>query len=298
MPTLSIIIVTYNSSKYISPCLSSIRKYYEKDLVEGVLEVIVFDNNSQDDTVKIIKKEREKFTNKAQKNVITIENKENVGFANGVNRASKHATSEFLLLLNPDAEFENGNLFQALSYLQHAPGAAVLGAKILDSHGDPEPSSGKIYTFFPLLSMLTGTEEFFQLRTSPDHITTTGFVSGGCMMLSAKIFKEMGGFDKNLFMYMEDMEYCLRLQKKGFKVVFYPELVVSHASHGSAGKPYAIASIYKGVSYMYKKHMKNLSKLADLLLKLKAHILVFIGRISNNEYLVTAYEKALIEISA
>lgn len=297
MSLLTIIIVTYNSSKYISPCLSSIKKYYENDLEEGRINVIVFDNDSQDDTITVIEKEKSKFANKSKENIEVVRSKENLGFANGVNSASKKANSSFILLLNPDAEFENVNLMSAVSYLKNNEKYAVLGAKILDSKGKGEPSSGRIYTFLPFLSMLTGTEEFFHVRVSPIRITETGFVSGGCMLLNAKIFEEMGGFDKNLFMYMEDMEYCLRLKKKGFNVVFYPDLVVSHASHGSSGRPYAIASIYKGVSYLYKKHMKNLSGLVNVLLKLKANILVFTGRISNNEYLVTAYEKALSEIT-
>jgi len=297
MRTITIIIITYNSSKYIPSCLGSIKRYYEKKLEEKDLEVILLDNNSTDDTLKTVIKEKNRFSKDAQLGIRIVENKENLGFANGVNEAFLKANSEFVLLLNPDAEFENNALFSAIAYLKDHPEYAVLGAKILDSHGNGEPSTGMIYTPLPFLAMLSGTEEFFRVRTSPQKITRTGFVSGGCMLLRSSEFRKLGGFDKNLFMYMEDMEYCLRLKKKGLFVVFYPALIVSHASHGSSGRPYAIASIYKGVLYIYKKHMDYLAGIVKLLLMVKAYILVFTGRISNNEYLVSAYEKAISEIT-
>ncbi len=297
MRSITIIIITYNSSKYISSCLDSIKRFYEKKLENGELEIVLFDNNSTDDTLKVVIKHKHLFSKKAQLGVKIVENKTNLGFANGVNEAFSKTNSEFVLLLNPDAEFENNALFNASAYLQDHSEYAVLGAKILDSNGDSEPSTGMIYTPLPFLAMLSGTEEFFKVRTSPEKITRSGFVSGGCMLLRSSEFRKLGGFDKNLFMYMEDMEYCLRLKKNGLQVVFYPALIVSHASHGSSGRPYAIASIYKGVLYIYKKHMNYLSGFVKLLLMVKAYILVFAGRISNNEYLVSAYEKAISEIT-
>lgn len=297
MRTITIIIITYNSAKYIIPCLDSIKNYYEKYLENGQLTLVIFDNNSSDDTLKIVTREKQKFSKQAQLEIKLIEHKQNLGFAKGVNTVFGRTDSEFILLLNPDAEFKNNKLFYAVDYVKNHSDVAVLGAKILDSRGKPEPSSGMIYTFFPFLGMLSGTEEFFKIRTSPNKITPTGFVSGGCMLLRSSTFRDLQGFDENLFMYMEDMEYCLRLGKKGIRVVFYPDLIVSHASHGSSGRPFAIASVYKGVVYLYKKHMKKLLPIVRFLLLLKAYVLVFVGRISNNGYLVSAYEKAISEIT-
>lgn len=298
MSKITVLIITFNSSNYILDCIVSINKYYEKELQGGNLRVIILDNNSKDDSLGISEKAIKSFPKPQQEAFEIIKNPQNAGFAKGVNMGVKKSSTPYVLLLNPDAEFQNSNLFEAASYLEKHPEYAVIGAKILNSKGKKEPSAGRIYTILPFLAMLTGTEEAFGVRGSPEKITRVGFVSGGCMLLDTKIFEEMGGFDEHLFMYMEDMEYCLRLKKRGIGAAIYPSLIVSHASHGSSGRPYAIASIYKGVVYIYKKHMPHYLSLVRSLLGLKARILVFIGRISNNEYLVSAYEKALAEIKS
>ena len=78
------------------------------------------------------------------------------------------------------------------------------------------------------------------------------------MMVNKKMFNLIGGFDKNIFMYMEDMEISFRANRKGIETYFYPDARVMHKEYGSSNRGFAIINIYKGLLYFYKKYMKYL----------------------------------------
>ena len=69
-----------------------------------------------------------------------------------------------------------------------------------------------------------------------------------------KSFEKIGGFEKELFMYTEDMEFCFRAKKKGFSTYFYPEITLFHKERGSSNRTFAILNIYKGILFFYKKY--------------------------------------------
>ncbi len=113
-------------------------------------------------------------------------------------------------------------------------------------------------------------------------------------MTRKDVFKKIGGFDENLFMYMEDMEICFRVKKEGYAVCFYPEVMVTHRNEGSSNRSFAVGSIYKGVLYFFKKHKSPLEfKIAKLLLVSKAVISIAVGKMTKNSYLVNTYKKAI-----
>ena len=142
--------------------------------------------------------------------------------------------------------------------------------------------------------MMLGLDEVFGARSSPLEFTEVDFVSGGFMIIRKKLFEELKGLDENLFMYVEDMEFCFRVKKAGYKVAFDPEVVISHHSHGSSNRSFAIGNIYKGLLYFHKKHGNNISYfMVRIMLILKANALVLIGKIINNRYLTNTYTTAL-----
>ncbi|MDE2026326.1 MAG: glycosyltransferase family 2 protein, partial [Patescibacteria group bacterium] len=135
------------------------------------------------------------------------------------------------------------------------------------------------------------------MKHSPQKISKVDWVTGGCMMVSKKIFEKIGGFDKNIFMYMEDMELCFRAKKEGFATYFFPATQVLHSSQGSSNRTFAIVHIYQGILYFYRKYMPQWEVfLVQCLLRLKASLLVSIGRLTGNSYLRITYEKALASI--
>lgn len=286
MPKVSIIILTYNSSPYVLNLIKSIGLLSpnQKDT-----EIIIADNLSTDDTVSKVSNLKSQISN-----FKLIENEKNLGFGAGINRASKEARGEYLLFINPDTEFEKGNINDLTSVFDKFEKVGIVGGKLIDKNGCAEKSCGRFFGLFEILLTALGLDEVFGVRTSPKEIKRVDFVSGGFMMIKKDLFDKLNCFDENFFMYMEDVDLCFRAKKMEFLTYFTPHAVMEHASHGSSNRSFAIRNIYKGILYYGKKNNSFVSYLLiKLILLLKAAFLVLIGRMVNNKYLAETYSKVL-----
>lgn len=280
MPKVSIIILTYNSEESIERLFESIIKFNKG----SDYEIIVVDNNSEDETIRVVQNSKFKV----------IENKENFGFAKGINIGAKEAGGEYLLFINPDTEWNHGSVDDLASLFENDIEVGVIGGKILTKEGKSEKSAGRFLRAFEVFITTLGLDEALGVRFSPNRRQEVDFVSGGLMAVRKDLFKRLGGFDENLFMYIEDMEFCFRIKKRGLKVVFDPEVSMIHESHGSSSRGFAIENIYKGLLYFQKKHGSGLSyQTVKSLFIVKASLLVLIGKIMNNKYLTNTYSKVL-----
>ena len=113
-------------------------------------------------------------------------------------------------------------------------------------------------------------------------------------MTAKKHYRGLGGFDKNIFMYMEEVDLLYRARKKGLNTFFYPNSQIIHlGSASSNGKTFPILQVYKGFLFFYKKHYSIFHLLIlHIILKLKALIAYLFGRIKGNQYLIETYEQA------
>lgn len=284
--TLSICILNYNTKDLTLQCLSSLFSQYEHQISKKELEIIVVDNNSKDESVVYIKKNFPK--------VILFENNENAGFSKGQNIAAKLAKGSYLFFLNSDTQVKDDHLFAMTSYLESNKNVGVLGAKLYSPNGKEQLSAGKFYTFFNFLIMLISVERAGFLRSSPKKISEVDWVMGASFMIKKRLFDVLGGFDEHFFMYVEDMELCFRVKKKGYVVMFYPDISIIHEERGSSNKSFAVISIYDGILYFYKKHKNYIQyKLVKFAFTIKACIAVTIGVIIGNRYLVSTYKKMI-----
>lgn len=284
MPKISFVVLTYNSQDYIEKLLKSIFNLLKDDIERRRAEVIVVDNDSNDRTLVIVRE----FAN-----VKVIKNKENLGFSKGINIGALHSGGEFVIFINPDGELREGNLGKLVGAFEENKKIAVVGGKIVGKKKE-EKSVGKFLNLPELFLVSVGLDELFGVRSSPSEIKEVDFVSGGFMIVRKDIFKKLSGFDESFFMYVEDMEFCYRVRKEGYKVLFDPRISIYHHGHGSSNRGFAIANIYKGLLYFYKKHKSPLSySVARFLLLFKARLLVIIGKILNNRYLTDTYSQAL-----
>lgn len=281
---ISIIILTYNSSLYIENLLTSITKRYQKNITQKDLEIIVADNGSTDDTVKIVKK--------FKTGVKLLENGGNLGFAAGINKGVGVATGDILLFVNPDANLADGDLMDVVGEFENSK-VGIVGGEIRSGDGRRELSCGKFYTFFNIFLLSLGLEEVARVRFAPKRKRYVDFVSGAFFAIKRDLFLKLGGFDEHFFMYIEDQELCFRVKKEGYQVLFCPFATITHQGQGSSNRTFAVVNIYKGLLYFQKKHMGNVSyMLSKSVLKTKAVILVFSGKILNNQYLAKTYEEA------
>lgn len=291
MVELSIIILNYKTQDLTILCLNSIISKFKKELELGRLEIIVVDNGSMDSSIAKISNSIKDF-----KNISILENKENLGFAKGMNKASAIAKGKYLLFLNSDTEVLDKGFMEMIKFMDGNQKVGILGGKFTNKDGSPQPSCGKFYTLFNLFLMLICGERLGLLRESPVIIKKVDWISGGFMMIRQDIFKKLEGFDEHFFMYMEDMDICYRAGIKGWATYFYPKACVVHSGHGSSSRTFAIINIYKSISYFYKKHKSYWQYiLARTLLTVKAIVAVFFGFLTNDSYLKNTY-KSVIEI--
>lgn len=278
----SIVILTYNSEKYIGPLVKSIYDHNTSDN----FEVLIVDNKSSDKTVTVAKK--------LGSRVKVIETGENLGFAKGINYGAKHAKGKYLLFINPDAVWRDGTINDLLSVYERSERIGIVGGKLVNGVGIAEKSAGKFFGFWACVLIALGLDESFGIRFSPNRIRRVNFVSGGFLMIEKNVFEKLGGFDEHYFMYVEDMDLCFRAENERKLTYFTPNAVLEHASHGSSSRKFAIKNIYSGILYFQKMHKSALSYfIVYLLLYFKASALVIAGKIFNNRSLTETYSNII-----
>lgn len=286
---LSIIILNYKTKDLTINCINTLVSQYKKELDDNKFEIIVVDNASNDGSFEAISN-----LTSSTSNFNVIKSNENLGFGNGCNFGAKSAKGEFLLFLNSDTEIKDQGLLKMINFFSENKNIGVLGGKLKNADGSNQLSSGKFYSLFNLFLVLLGFNSAFSLRESPNVVKKVDWVSGACFMIRKSVFEKTRGFDKDFFMYLEDMELCFRVKKRGLQTFFYPNIMLFHKELGSSNKTFAIVNIYKGVLIFYKKHKsKPQYLLAKLMLKTKALMLVVLGKIVNNKYLQDTYSQAL-----
>lgn len=275
---VSLIILSYNTSSYLTECLSSVYKNTQ----DTPFEVVVVDNNSTDNSVHMIKTKFPK--------VRLIESEENLGFAKGVNLGVKSALGEWVLLLNSDTRVHKDSIEKMLDFVKENPDATVVGGKLKNRDGSTSSSYSSFYSPFRIFLFL------FWPKKKERHVKepmAVDWVSGGFMLIKKDVFEKVHGFDPHFFMYIEDMELCYRLHKNGYKIYYNPKAVVEHVGQGSSNRTFAIIQIYKGLLYFYKKHRSFEYPLVKAMLFVKALVSLMIGILKNDTYLKTTYTEVL-----
>lgn len=237
---LSIILVNYKTPELLFNCIHSIITN-EQNIR---FEIITVDNNSQDHSEKLIK---ESFPS-----VRWINMGYNSGFARANNEGIKHAIGKYILVLNSDTVINDETLIKSLNHykeLEKRHKIGFLGCKLIHFEGADQFNSrikaeniSKIIQANPItikLNKIWGVkqdkkqsrEDLIQLHNTAHQ---TIWLGGTFLLYNAKISKEDGHYlDEDFFMYGEDIEWCLRLNKYNYKHFYFPEASVLHAEGGS-----------------------------------------------------------------
>lgn len=220
-PTVSIIIVTYQSASRIGACLDALEQ-----LQSGLShEIIVIDNASQDDTVSRVQAR--------QSGVRLLAEAENWGFAGGVNRGIAQARGQYIALINPDAIARPDWLAELIAPLSD-PTIGVTGSKVLDG-------AGRIQSIGALLAvplLLTSHRGEGEADTGQyDTLADVWSVHGAAMAFPRRLWQQLGGFDEGYYpAYLEESDFCERARRAGYRIVTAPRSIVGHAESSSTGK--------------------------------------------------------------
>lgn len=258
---LSVIILSFNTKDITGRCLDKlwISKAYCERRLKNKVEVIVLDNGSVDGSVELIKQ------NYPWVNLIAL--KENTGFARGNNIAISKSKKPYILLLNSDVYLNEDSLYKTLAYYRVNLNCDILGARLNYSTGKLQFSAGNLPNPANIIFWILGLgllplmnnfippfhpkgENFF----SKAH--QVGWVMGAFFALKRKVFADTLGFDEQLFMHMEEVEWCKRIKELGFKIWYVPQIEAVHL-HG-ASTNFDLKSSFlnelKGIKYYLKKH--------------------------------------------
>lgn len=258
---LSVIILSYNTKDITLRALSKLKlsiDYCQKRLGNRI-EVIVLDNASNDGSAQAIKSEYPW--------VKVIQSYINLGFSKGNNKIMKKIKNPYILLLNSDVYLEEDSLYKALAYFRVNLNCDVMGARLNYASGNLQPSAGNLPNPLNLISWIMGLSllplvnifipAFHPRKKSYfNKAHQVGWVMGAFMLLKRKVFEQTQGFDENLFMHMEEVEWCKRIRSFGFKIWYVPQVEVVHL-HGASTNFDLRASFLnelKGIKYYLKKH--------------------------------------------
>ena len=247
---LSIIVVTYNSFGTINQCIKSIIQTIKKHS----FEIIVIDNVSSDDTIKLVQNltsvgSRPKFK--------FILNKDNVGFSIANNQGIKASSkSHYVLFLNPDTIVYEKTIDGMIDFMDKNSdaGAATCFVELKNGGLDDSchrgfPTLARSLFYFTGLSKIFPKSKFFSgynmtyLNLAKTHEIDA--LAGSFMIVRRNVGERLGWWDEDFFFYGEDIDFCFRIKKLGYKIYFVPDFKVLH---------------YKGVSSGIKKVSNEMSK--------------------------------------
>ena len=264
--SLSIIIVNYNTFKLtrdtINSCISEPTRY--------TYEIFLVDNKSTDDSLFQLKKY---FESEISRGLIkVIENDENKGFANANNLAIEKSQGDFVLLLNSDTLVEQNTIDKCMDYMTRAVNADVgaLGCKVSLADGSLDKACKRSFpnpanSFYKLFNINTG--------SSKADYNITGLI------------EDIGLLDDTFFMYGEDIDWCYRIKKAGWKIIYFGEAGIVHYKGASSEdkktkrrNPKLVYEFYRAMYVFYRKHY---TKKYNFLLNIAVYIGIFVLLVKN-----------------
>lgn len=196
-----------------------------------IRKIVVVDNASNDGSIERLKR---KYIN--VKSIVFIENKDNLGFASGMNigiRALLDSHCEYILPLNQDTVVASDMIDECLKAMSITPEMTIIGPRIYYANPSNKIWHGRAY-WSPTKSGIVSPEKN-RLDTQCDDIQTeVTFLSGCAILVPSEVFQCVGLFDEDYYFYSEDLDYCYRARRAGFRMLHVPSSKVWHNISGIA----------------------------------------------------------------
>lgn len=247
LPLVSIILVSWNSARFLPRCL----EHLSKQTFQG-FEIVLIDNGSQDRGTDHIESEYPQLRLRVER----LDS--NIGFAAANNRGARLARGKWIALLNTDAFPEPDWLEQLLQAARSHPGGSFFSSRqvqadqpaLLDGSGDEYHVSGLAW------------RRFYNYQASR-YGHNTEEVFGACAaaaLYEREAFLHVEGFDEEFFSYFEDVDLSFRLRLAGGRCLYVPQAVVHHIGSASSGKtsPFAIYHAHRNMIWTFFKNMPGL----------------------------------------
>lgn len=252
---LSITICSWNTQEDLRDCLRSLEQVRD----EVRFEVLVVDNNSEDGSPEMVAVEFPW--------VRLFPLAENLGFTGGQNFLLERRSAPHGLLLNSDTVVHAGALRAMMEHLSKHPEIGVLGPKLLNPDGSlqfscrrfPNPAAA-LFRNTPIGKLFPNnrfTRDYLMQDWSHDEIREVDWVSGAALLARKEFIDAAGLLDPEYFMFCEDVDWCWQAWEHGFRVVYFPKSVITHAIGRSTDKApnRMIGRFHGSMLRFYRKNM-------------------------------------------
>ncbi len=237
MPLVSILIVNWNGLKHIDECLKSLL-----DQTYSPTELILVDNDSRDGSVEFIQK---KFPS-----IRIIKNDSNMGFASAVNRGIMNAAGELIALFNQNTVAEKNWLYKLVEATLSSEDIAAASGKVFYLN-----KKDSIYCSWTKINPFTaGPYNFHGFEV----IYNVDYLMGCAMVIKRDVINRVGLIDEGYFLYYEDSDWCARIIRDGYKLMYIPDAIVWHEVSGSVSN-----SCFK-FSYIMRNRIRFVLKNFDI----------------------------------
>lgn len=232
-PTLSIIIVNWNTREMLRECLESIFAHSD----ELILEVIVIDNASKDGSCDMV---ADDFAS-----VRLIRNTRNTGFAAANNQGFALASGRHVLLLNSDTLVHGDVLKKSVEWLDAHPPVAAMGCRVLNTDGTVQKTCWMYPSLLNQILLTSGLSRLswprflgrYQMADWNRDVEREVEVISGCYLLVRKsVIDEIGPLDEAFFFFGEETDWCKRMRDAGWSLMFAPVGEITHHGGGSVSK--------------------------------------------------------------
>jgi GT2 family glycosyltransferase len=222
---ISIIIVNWNTKQLLMDCISSVYRTAKGPS----FDIFVVDNGSTDGSVEEVSR-----THPAVK---VIANAANLGFAGANNLALRKMSGRYAVLLNSDTLLKDSALDKMFEFMEHHPEAGMCGPQLLNDDGSRQNSVGHFPTLVTefmskrLIRVLypeTYRQAFSPGGAGSDAPREVDYIVGACMVVRKKAMDEVGMLDDDYFFLYEEVDWCFRMKKSGWRVYHLPEVEIIH----------------------------------------------------------------------
>ncbi len=256
---LTISIVNANNSNLLEILLTSIYAHTHRIS----FEIIVIDNASEDDSIKMME---EKFPY-----VKIIKNTTCFGFAKNHNQVLKNISAKYAVLLNDDTILLNDALDKMVAFLDENPQAGIVGPRVLNRDKSLQLSA-RAFPSLDIRIIIAGmfhntflgrlfphnsfTRHYLLLDWDHNNIREIDWVSGCCLMVRKDTLDKIGLLDEQFVMFVEDVDFCFRAKREGYKTFYLPSAEILHIQ-GAATSRTPTKMIIEHHKSMYRFYKKN-----------------------------------------
>ncbi|MGA9853586.1 MAG: glycosyltransferase family 2 protein [Gammaproteobacteria bacterium] len=256
---ISVVIVNYNAGNSLAELVSGL------DENTCVDKIIIVDNGSTDASLGPLEE------NAAHSSKLAlIRNPMNRGFATANNQGVAQAGGKYLLFINPDCDGKKIPLARLMQLMDQRPDVGMLGIVLRNADGS-EQRGGRRYLPDPQRSLMRvlginrhgfGSEVrgFDMVGTPlPDRPTEVEAISGAFMLVRREVLQQLGGWDESYFLHCEDLDLCMRFKLAGWKVLFVPDVSVTHyQGTSSRNRPvFVLRHKHRGMWRFYSKFYRG-----------------------------------------